>query len=78
MTDLAPNYTGTLVSYLNTIGNFTGFLSPLVTSAILGRTIHSMHTRTKWCQNAPTTIHFLIHIVTIKSENIIIESPQTV
>ena len=39
MTDLAPNYTGTLVSYLNTVGNFTGFLSPLVTSAILARHI---------------------------------------
>ena len=39
MTDLAPNYTGTLVSYLNTFGNFTGFLSPLATSAILARGI---------------------------------------
>ena len=35
ISDIAPNYTGSLIAIINTVGNAMGFLTPIVTSAIV-------------------------------------------
>ena len=35
ISDIAPNYTGSLIAIINTAGNAMGFLTPIVTSAIV-------------------------------------------
>ena len=44
ISDLAPNYTGSLIAIINTAGNAMGFLTPIVTSAIVDANVsaHSL------------------------------------
>ena len=35
VSDIAPNYTGTLMGIINTVGQSVGFLTPLISTAIL-------------------------------------------
>jgi hypothetical protein len=35
ITDIAPNYTGSVLAVLNTISNCIGFIAPVVTAAIV-------------------------------------------
>ena len=46
ISDIAPNYTGSLIAIINTAGNAMGFLTPIVTSAIVDANV-SGH-RTTW------------------------------
>ena len=41
---MAPNYTGSLIAIINTAGNAMGFLTPIVTSAIVDANVsaHSL------------------------------------
>ena len=45
ISDMAPNYTGSLIAIINTAGNAMGFLTPIVTSAIVDANV-SEHTAT--------------------------------
>ena len=44
ISDMAPNYTGSLIAIINTAGNAMGFLTPIVTSAIVDANVsaHSL------------------------------------
>ncbi len=39
ITDIAPNYTGSVLGVINTVSNFMGFLAPVLTALIVDGTV---------------------------------------